>query len=153
MERHVGEAKLIVRLDRDGDLFDGARAVVMARARDDDVRRLGLARLDEEIIRQADGLPLIQSGDVIHAVLLHGNGALVDVALARREANLVFVVEDQHAVAQRPVGLHFKVGLRAFDRAQIAAAFFDDVLHPRPLGIAVRHADILYAREGPARGY
>ncbi len=29
MKRHVVEAKLIVRLDRDGDLFDGAGAVVM----------------------------------------------------------------------------------------------------------------------------
>src|SRR5882672_8919709 len=147
MERHVVDAEFIVRLDSDGDFFDGVRAIVVPGTRDDDVRRVCLARLDEEIVGQAHGLPLIQGGDVVHAVLRDANGAFVDVALAAREANLLFIVKDQDTVAHRPIGFDFKVGIRAFDSAEVAAAFLDHILHPGPLGIAVRHADILHTRE------
>src|SRR6266436_3101471 len=36
---------------------------------------------------------------------------------------------------------------KSLDSAEIASAFLDNILHPGPLGIAVRHADILHARE------
>ena len=153
MKRHVGEAKFIVGLDRDGDLFDGAGAVVVSGTRDDDVRRIGLARLDEEIIRQADGLSLIERGDVVHAVLLHLNRALVNVAFAAGEVNLLVVVEDQHAVAQRPVRFDFQISLRAFDRAQIAAALFHDILQVRPRRDSGTSREHFSRRGDPARGY
>ena len=147
MQRHVGEAEFIVGLHRDGDFFDGARAVIMAGARDDHVRRLRLARLDEEIVGKAHGLALIESGDVVHAVLLHVDRALVHVAFAAREPNLLLVIQDQEAVAQGLVGLHFEIGVRAFDGAQIAAALLGHVLQVRPGRIAIRHAHVFHVRQ------
>jgi hypothetical protein len=82
MQRHFGDAKFVVGFHRDGDFLDGARAVVVAGARDDHVRRLRLARLDEEIVGQAHRLALVEGRDVVHAVLFHANRGLVDVPFA-----------------------------------------------------------------------
>ena len=145
VQRHFRDAELVLRFHGDGDFFDGARAIVVARPRDAHVRRFGLARFDEEIIGQAHGLPLVERGDVIHAVLLHVDRALVDIAFAAGQLNLLSVVEHQDAVAQRPVGHDFEIGVRAFDGAQIAAALLGHVLHARPGRIVVGHAHVFHA--------
>ena len=87
--------------------------------------RVGLARFDEVVLGETDGLPLIERGDVVHAVLLDRDRALIVIAVAAREAHLLAVVEDEEAVRQRPIGHDVEIGARAFDRPQIAAALFD----------------------------
>ncbi len=47
--------------------------------------------------------------------------AFVEIALAARELNLLVVIEDEDAVAQRPVHGDFEIGVGAFDGAKIAA--------------------------------
>ena len=128
MKAEIVQAEFILGLDRDGDFLDGARAIIAAGPGDLHFRRIGLARLDEEIVGEAHGLALIDGGDVVHSVLIHVDGALVEIAFAAREANLLVVVEHEHAVAQRAVHQDFEIGIGAFDGAQIAAMLIDDVL-------------------------
>ena len=96
---------------------------------------------------EAHGLALIESGDVVHAVLFHVDRALVDIAFAAREANLLVVIEHQQAIAHGLVGLDFEVGVGAFDGAQIAAVLLGHVLQVRPRRIVVGHADVLHVRQ------
>ena len=82
---------------------------------------------------------------MIYAVPLDMNRALVNVSFAAGELNLLFVIEDQDAVAQRPVRLDFKARISTFDRAEIATALLNNILQVRPRRIVVRHANVFHA--------
>ena len=103
-EVEILEAEFILGVNGHRHLFDRARAIVAAGPRDAHRRRAGLARLDEEVLGEADGLALIEAGDVVRAVLLHLDGALIAIVVATGETNLLAVVEDEEAVLQRPIG-------------------------------------------------
>ena len=66
----VVEAELVSRSHRDRDFFNRAGAVVAPRTRDGHVGRIGLARLDEEVLRQPHGLPFVDRRDMVDAVLV-----------------------------------------------------------------------------------
>ena len=89
-----------------------------------DLGRVGLARFDEVVLGETNGLALIERGDVIRAVLLDRDRALIVIAGAARETHLLAVLEDEQTIGQRPIGHHVEIGARAFERPQIAAAVF-----------------------------
>ena len=86
VQREFVQAKITGGFRCDGDFLDRARAIVTAGTVDGDLRRIGLARFDEEIAGEADGLAVIDGGDVIFAVLIHVDRAPVEIALHVREA-------------------------------------------------------------------
>ena len=81
---------------------------------------------------KADGLALIEGGHVIFAVLIHVNGAFVDVPSPPKAGSAIVVVSDENAVAQRAVHGDFQVGVGALHRAKIAAVLLNNVLQARP---------------------
>ena len=89
--------------------------------------RIGFVRLDEEILGEANGLALIEGGDVVAAVLGHADRAGVVVRAIRsgRELDLLAIVENEQSIAQRAVGEDFEIGDGAFDCVQIAAMLVD----------------------------
>ena len=50
------------------------------------LRRIRLARLDEKILADPHRLPAVNARDVINAVLVHLDGAAIDIILAARQA-------------------------------------------------------------------
>ena len=151
MELDVLEAELIPRLHRDGYFLDRAGAVVAPRPRDGDVGRVGLARLDEEIFRQPDGLTLIKGGDVIEIVFLNLDRRLVGKGVVRAglgagQTNLLALAEREQPVVERTIGGDFEFRLRPFHGAQIAAALFHRILQLGPRREVVRDFDLFNRR-------
>ena len=144
---HIFEAKLIGGLHADCDFFDGARTVVARGPVDRDLRRLRLVGGDEVVLREAHRLAFIGGGDVIRAVLLHVDRALVLVAVAARQMDGLAVIEREHPVLQGPVHLHLERRVSPFDRAQIARVLLNLRLHSGPLRIVVGHLHLLHGRQ------
>ena len=147
MQRHVLQAEFISGVDGDSDLLDGAGAIIFSGALDAHVGRIGFAGLDEIVLGEAHGLALIQGGDVVEAILLNLYGALVDVTFTAGKIELLVIVQDQHAIAQRPVSHDFELSLGALDGAQITAALFDGIRHAHPGRELVGHANLLNSRQ------
>ena len=85
MQRHAVEAVFVRGLGGNGHLFDGAGVVVApAGTHQRNLRRVGFAGLDEKILADANGLARLNAGDVVDAVLIHLDGAAIDVILRRR---------------------------------------------------------------------
>ena len=140
----VLEAEFILGMDRDRHLLDRARAVIAARPRDADGRRVCLARLDEKILGETNRLPLIEGGDVVDAILFNLDRALIVIAFAARESDLLAVAEHEEAVFQRSIGENLQIGAGAFQGAEIAAALFHRVFHSGPGRVVVGHLDLLH---------
>ncbi len=90
------------------------------------------------------GWPCFNAGDVVDAVLIHLDGAVIDVILAAGELDLLSVVELDLAALQRAIGGDIEFGLGAGDRAQIAAALLDLGRHAGPGGVMVGDANLLH---------
>ena len=79
------QAVFVGGLGGDGYLFDGTGVIVAAAGTHQrNLRRVGFAGLDEKILADANGLALLNAGDVVDAVFIHLDGAVIDVILARR---------------------------------------------------------------------
>ncbi len=143
MHGDIVETKLAVGIHRDGNLLDGAGAVIAAGLEEANFRRICLAGLDKEVVRDAQSLALFVGGHVILPILIDVHCALVHIAVAVPQLDLL-IVKDEAAAAHRSIHEDFQVGVGAFHGAQIATVFFDLVLQPRPGGKAVGHANLLY---------
>ena len=144
---HVVEAELIGGLDADGDFFDGAGAIIAAGAVDRDLRRLRFVGGDEVVLGEAHRLALVDGGDVIRAVLLHVDRALVVVAVAAGEMDRLAAVERELAIAAGAIHLDFDLRVGAFDRAQIAGVLLRHRLQAGPLGIVIGDVNLLHRRQ------
>ncbi len=145
MQRDTVEAVLVGGLGGNGYLFDGAGVVVAAAGTHQrNLRRVGFAGLDEKILADANGLALLNAGDVVDAVLIHLDGAVIDVILAAGELDLLSAVELDLAALKRPVGGDLEFGLGADDGAQIAAALLDFGRHAGPGGVMIGDANLLH---------
>ena len=81
---------------------------------------------------------------MIDAVLIHLDGAVINVILAAGELNLLPVVELNLAALQRAVGGDFEFSFGAGDSAQIAAALFDLGRHAGPRRVMIGDANLLH---------
>ena len=90
------------------------------------------------------GWPCLDAGDVIDAVLIHLDGAVIDVILAAGELDLLSVIELDLAALKRAVGGDLEFGLGADDGAQIAAALLDLGRHAGPGRVMVGDANLLH---------
>ncbi len=83
VQREFVQAEVAVGFRRDGDFFDGAGAIVAAGARRwRPAADWPCCASMKKSLGKAHGLALIEGGDVVRAVLVHVDGAFVDVALA-----------------------------------------------------------------------
>ena len=148
VQAHVVQAEIVAGFDRHRDFLDRIDLGVAPGPRDLHGRRLVLLRLDEIILAQAHVFALVDRRRC-GTCRPSGSGTLAMRQLpspaAQRE--LGAVVEQQHAVRQRPIGLDGDLGGGAFHGAQIAARIFHRVLHARPGGEMIGHADLLHARQ------
>ena len=117
--------------------------VAVSGAHQRDLRRVGFAGLDEKVLADANGLALLNSRDMVDAVLIHLDGAVIDVVLAAGELDLLSVVELDLAALEWPVGGDVQFGFGAGDGAQIATALLDLGRHARPGGVMVSDAYLL----------
>src|SRR5580658_8115527 len=104
VQRQARKAVFVGNLSGDGYLFDGAGVIITAWTRQRNLRRVGFACLNEKILADANGLALLNTGDVIDAVAFHLDGGVIDVVLPARELDLLTVVELELAARKRPVG-------------------------------------------------
>ena len=144
MQREVVQSEVAGRFRGHRHFLDRARAIVAPRPIDRHLRRIGQAGFNEEIAGEAHGSAVIESGDVIFAVLGHVNRALVNIPFAAGKLDLL-VVEYQKSVAQRPVHHHFEIGVGVLHRAQIATVIVGNVVQPGPLGIVIGDANLFDA--------
>ena len=145
VQRDAVEAVFVGGLGGDGDFFDGAGVVIAAAGTHQrNLRRVGFAGLDEKILADANGLARFDAGDVIDAVLIHLDGAAIDVVLAAGELDLLPAIELDLAAGKRAIGGDFEFGFGAGDGAQIAAALFDLGRHAGPGGVMVGDLDLLH---------
>src|SRR5580704_3984142 len=118
MQRDTIDAVLVGNLRGHSDLFDGAGVVVaVAGAHQRNLRRVGFAGFDEKILADANRLALLKTSDVIDAVAIHLEGAVIDVLFAGRKLDLLSVVELDLAAWKWAVGGDFEFGLGADDGA------------------------------------
>ena len=82
MQLDAVEAVFVGSLGGQRHLFDGKGVIVAAGMHQRNLRRVRLARLDEKIFADANRLALVHAGDVVDAVLIHLDGAVIDVILA-----------------------------------------------------------------------
>ena len=141
MHGDIVEAELAVGIHRDGDLLDGAGAIITARLDEAHFRRIGFAGFDKKVVRDPQSLSLFIGGNVILPVLIDVHSALVQVALAAAKLDL-FVIQHQTAIAHRAVRQDFQVRLGTFHGAQVAAAFFDLIFQSGPGGEPVGHTNL-----------
>ncbi len=145
MQLDAVETVLVGRLGRNGHFFDGVGVVVTTTgARQRNLRRVGLAGLDEKILADANSLALLHAGDVVHAVLFHLDGAAIDVVLTARELDLFAAVELDLAALKRAIGGDFELSLGAEDGAQIAAALLDVDGQAGPGGVMIGDANLFH---------
>ena len=148
MQRDAVEAVIAVGFDAHGYFFDGEGVVIAARAHQRDLRRVGFAGLDEKILADADGLAVLDAGDVIDAVLIHLDGSAIDVIFTAcfgiDQLDRLSVVEQDLAARKRAVGGNLEHGLSAGDGAQIAAALLNLGGKAGPGGETVRHANLFH---------
>src|SRR6266851_6899300 len=114
-----------------------------------DLRRGGLAGLDEKILAHANGLALLNTSDVVDAVSIHLDGGAIDIVLSARELDLLSLVflseaELDLAAVKRAIRRDLELGLGARDGAQIAAALFDLDRHAGPGGVMIGDANLFY---------
>ena len=85
MQREVMQAVFVGSLRGHGNFFDGAGVIIAAAGTHQrNLRRIGLAGLDEKILADANGLTLLNARDVVDAVAIHLDGGVIDVVLASR---------------------------------------------------------------------
>src|SRR5271165_7476994 len=123
MEMYVVERVLVASPHTDSDLFDGASAIVAARAIDRHFRWLGLIGSDEVVLRKPNLLTLVGVGHVIRTVLLQMNRAVVFVARTSRKLDFAAVIEHKLAIYQRTVHREFNRGVSSLNRSQVAGMF------------------------------
>src|SRR6185295_15808571 len=100
--------------------------------------------LDEKILADANRLALGHARDVIRAVRIHFDRAVIDVILAARELNSLSVIELDLAALQGTVGSNVELRLSADDGAQIAAALFDFGRHAGPRRVMIGDANLFH---------
>jgi len=123
MQREPLDAVFVGRLDRNRHFFDRARVVIAPpRAHQRNLRRIGLARLNEKVLADANRLACLDAGNVVYTILVHPDFAVIDIVSTARKLNLLPVIELNPPSLQRPVGCHIQLGFGARNRAQIAAA-------------------------------
>ena len=143
----MGQAEIRSGLDADSDFFDRARAIVPRGPVDCDLRRICLAGGDEVVLREAHLLAFIGCGDVIGAILLHVDGAVVDIAAAARKMHVLPVIEREHPVLQRGGHGYGQRRVGSLQRAQITRLLLGDGLQAGPLGIVIGHLHRLDRRQ------
>ena len=141
------QPKVRARLHAHRHLFDRARPVVPRRPRNRNVGRVRLVGRDEVVLRQPHLLAFIRGRHMVRAILLHVDGAVIDVPLTAGQMHLLAVVQRQHPVLQRGRHRHRQRRVRAFQRAQIASLVLRHRLHARPLRIVVGHLHRLHRRQ------
>src|SRR5579863_3234372 len=144
MQREVMQAVLVASLSGNGYLFDGAGVIIMPGPRQRNLRRIGLAGLNEKILADTDRLALFKARHMVDAVVIHADGAAIDIILAASKMNLLAVVELDLGALQGPVRRDFELGLGARDGSQIAAALLDLGRHAGPGRVMVGDADLLH---------
>src|ERR1700693_2390695 len=145
MQRDIVEAILVGSLSGHGYLFDGVGVIVTpAGTHQRNLRRGGFSCLDEKILAHANGLARSNAGDVVDAVLIHLDGAVIDVILTASELDLLSVIELDLAALKRAVSRDIELGLRANDGAQVAAALLYFGRHAGPGGEMGSDANLLH---------
>src|ERR1022692_267297 len=138
MQRDAVEPILADGFGRKSHLFNRAGAIVAAAGTGHrNLRRISFAGLDEEILADANRLCLIDAGDVINAVAIHLDGAVIDVILAAAKLDLLSAVELELAAWQGAVGRDIEFRLGSDDGAQIAADLRSDDLDLANLGAGI----------------
>ncbi len=147
MQRDTVESVLADGLGRQSHLFDRAGTIIAAAGtRHRNLRRIGFASLDEKILADANGLAFVHACDMIDAIAIHLNGAVIHIILATAELNLLSAIELQLAPRERPVGRNIQFGFGSDDGAQVAAAFFNVGGHAGPGRVMIGDADLFHGR-------
>ena len=82
VQRDARESVLIGNLDGSGDLFNGAGMIIAIGTHQRDLRRVSFACFDEKILANSNGLALLNAGDVIDAIVIHFEGAVIGIILS-----------------------------------------------------------------------
>src|SRR5579863_910192 len=149
MQPDAVEAVIAGGLGSDSYLFDGAGVMVTVRTYQGNLRRVGLAGLDEKILADANGLALLHTSDVVDAVSIHLNRSAIDIVLSARELDLLSLVllskvELDLAALEGAIHRDLELGLGTADGAQIAAAFLDLDRHAGPGGVMIGDANLFH---------
>src|SRR5579863_2771732 len=91
-------------------LFNRTGAVVAAAGtRHRNLRRISFAGLNEKVLADANRLALVDAGDVIYAVAIHLDRAVIDVVLAAAKLDLLSAVELEQAAREWAVGSYIEL--------------------------------------------
>src|ERR1700733_8027365 len=93
VETDMIQSELIRRLHADGHLLNRAGTIVAAGPINSDIWRISLIGSDEVILRKPDRLSLIDRGDMVSTILLHGNYASIQIALPTSQVDLLPIVK------------------------------------------------------------
>ena len=104
MQADFVQPEIVLGVHRDGDFFDWIHFGVAARPVDLNRWRRILARLDEEVLAEADVLAAIDSGDVIQAVFVESHAGVDPVPFPSFQFDLAIVTQHEKALIQRTVG-------------------------------------------------
>ncbi len=101
MQLHIFERIFVIGFRGDGDFLDRRSVIVAATGpHERNLRRISLARFDEEIFAHTDGLAFFDAGYVISAVRIHLHGTAINIVRAARELNHLSVIELNLAARQ-----------------------------------------------------
>ena len=136
------QAEIVLGLGLDDDFFDGRRLVVAS----------GMSQLngglpvgyqrDEVVFADTDRLAVVDGGDVVTAVLDHLEATRAGEFVSGHRGGTP-VVELNHAIGERLVGLDLDLDLGALHGVDVAAGIFDDVFHARPRRVVIGQLEVL----------
>src|ERR1019366_2456774 len=123
MQRDAVEIVISCGLCGNGNLFDGAGMIVPpAGTHQRNLRRGGLAGLNEKILADTNGLALVHAGNVVNAILIHLEASAIDVILSACELDPLSIIELDLATLKWSVGRDLEFCLGPSHGAQVAAA-------------------------------